>query len=82
MDRHREQLILKVTSVMEVADRLISKNMITTEAYNKIHEKSPSQEQMRLLYKSLDSGGTIVKAEFYQILRNKHPFMVDELESG
>lgn len=82
VDRHREQLILKVTSVMEIADCLISKNMITTEAYDKIHGKSPSQEQMRLLYKSLDSGGAIVKAEFYRILRKKHAFMVYELEFG
>ncbi|KAL6463237.1 hypothetical protein MHYP_G00276280 [Metynnis hypsauchen] len=82
VDENREILIQKVPSVMETADCLQSKNMITDEMYNIIQTAKTSQEQMRILYRALDSGGTAVKEEFYEILKKKLPFLVDELEAG
>ncbi|KAB5522709.1 hypothetical protein PHYPO_G00162600 [Pangasianodon hypophthalmus] len=82
VDQHREKLIQRVFSVMEIADRLKSKKMISDEMYSNISVESSSYKQMRLLYRSLDSGGRAVKAEFYKILREKQPFIVDDLESG
>ncbi|KAK2816588.1 hypothetical protein Q7C36_022859 [Tachysurus vachellii] len=77
MDRHREHLIQRVSSVMEIADCLKSKMMISDEKYNKIHAASTSCEQMRLLYSSLNTG--VVKAEAYKVLKEKQPHLVDEL---
>lgn len=82
MDQHEAELVDKVPSVMEIVDRLKSKRMISNEMCDKIHAQSTSQEQMRLLYKSLHSGGPAVKAEFYKTLKEKQPYVVDELESG
>lgn len=83
MDHHREMLIQKVSSVVEIADCLKSKNMISDEMYNKINVPSlTSQQQMRDLYRVLNSGGKAVKEEVYKILRNKMPGLVDDLESG
>ncbi|KAI4888852.1 hypothetical protein NFI96_028238 [Prochilodus magdalenae] len=81
VDENRETLIQKVSSVMEIADCLQSKTMITDEMYSNIQTAKTSQEQMRILYRALDSGGTTVKKEFHQILKRKLPFLVDELES-
>lgn len=67
---------------MEIADYLKSKNMISDEMYNDINVGSTPYMQMRLLYRSLESGGRVVKAEVYKILKEKEPFLVDELESG
>lgn len=82
MDQHREMLIQRVTSIMEIADSLRSKEMITKEMYSYIEVQSTPQEKMRELYKHLESGGRKVKAEFYQILKKKQPFLVEELEIG
>ncbi|KAI5630402.1 caspase recruitment domain-containing protein 8 isoform X8 [Silurus asotus] len=82
VDKHREQLIQRVPSVMEIADSLLSKNMISPEMYNKIHVEPSRINQMRLLYEVLETGGGAVKAEFYKILKEKHSALVDDLEAG
>ncbi|XP_036436880.1 uncharacterized protein LOC118815053 [Colossoma macropomum] len=82
VDEHRQKLIQRVPSVMEIVDCLKCKNMITAEMYSSMQTAKMSQEQMRILYRALDSGGTAVKAEFYKILQKIQPFLVDELEAG
>lgn len=66
---------------MEIADCLLSKNMVTKEMYENIQRTTVSQDQMRILYRALNSGGSAVKEEFYQILKKKLPFLVAELEA-
>ncbi|XP_036436227.1 caspase recruitment domain-containing protein 8-like isoform X2 [Colossoma macropomum] len=82
VDEHRATLIQRVSYVMEIVDHLLSKEMISKEMYNKIREEKTSQEQMRILYDGLHSGGAAVKAEFYKILKKKQPYLMDELEAG
>ncbi|KAF7690010.1 hypothetical protein HF521_011814 [Silurus meridionalis] len=81
VDKHRDILVQKVSSVMEIADGLLSKQMINDELYSTISAASTLQEKMRILYKKcLSIRG--VKEEFYTILKEKHPHLVDELENG
>ncbi|KAI5090296.1 NACHT, LRR and PYD domains-containing protein 12 isoform X4 [Silurus meridionalis] len=81
VDKHRDILIQKVSSIMEIADGLLSKQMINDELYSTISAAATSQEKMRILYKKcLSIRG--VKEEFYTILKEKHPHLVDELENG
>ncbi|XP_053095675.1 uncharacterized protein LOC113524415 isoform X2 [Pangasianodon hypophthalmus] len=82
VDKHRQQLIQRISSVMEIADSLRSKGMISGEIYGAVRVAATSQEQMRILYGFLKSGGRAVKEEFYNILKEKHRFLVDDLESG
>ncbi|KAI4891865.1 hypothetical protein NFI96_005956 [Prochilodus magdalenae] len=82
VDGHRETLIQRVSSVMEIVDRLRSKKMMGKEMYDEIRSEKTSQERMRKLYDALDSGGTKVKAEFYKVLKEKLQSLVDELEAG
>lgn len=65
---------------MEIIDCLEDRKMITNEMYREIEAKATPQEQMRELYKHL--GGKAAKEGFYQILREKQPLLVQELESG
>ncbi|XP_066509782.1 uncharacterized protein, partial [Hoplias malabaricus] len=81
VDYHREKLIQSIASVMEIADSLQSKYMISDEMYSNIKAAKSSQEQMRMLYEVLRSGGRVVKEEFYEILRVKRPFLVDDLKT-
>ncbi|KAF7688771.1 hypothetical protein HF521_013578 [Silurus meridionalis] len=82
VDKHREQLIQRVSSVMEIAGGLKCWNMISDEMYNYIHVEPSLYKQMRLLYDAFHSGERAVKAKFYKILKEKQPFKVDDLESG
>ncbi|XP_058239091.1 NACHT, LRR and PYD domains-containing protein 1b allele 2-like [Hemibagrus wyckioides] len=79
MDQYREKLIQTVSAVMEIADCLKSKKMISDEKYNRLHAESTSRDQMRLLYSSLDAGGRVVKAEAYQVLKETEPYLVEDL---
>ncbi|XP_046692027.1 NACHT, LRR and PYD domains-containing protein 1b allele 2-like [Silurus meridionalis] len=81
VDKYRDILIQKVTSVMEIADGLLSKQMINGENYSTISAAATSQEKMRILYTKCLTYRA-VKAEFYKILKEKHPHLVDELEKG
>ncbi|XP_072526251.1 uncharacterized protein [Salminus brasiliensis] len=80
VDKHRAQLIARVSSVMEIADELNSKNMISNEEYNKVHKENTNEDKMRVLYAVLHSGGPEVKGEFYKILKDKQPYLVEHLE--
>ena len=82
MDKHRTNLIERVSSVMEIVDSLQSRNMITAETYSTIQTTTPSQEQMRILYRVLESGGAAVKVEFYKALKKKQYSLVADLEAG
>ncbi|XP_058239092.1 uncharacterized protein LOC131348292 [Hemibagrus wyckioides] len=79
MDQYRAELIQRVSAVMEIADCLKSKKMISDEKYNRIHAESTSRDQMRLLYSSFDAGGRVVKAEAYKVLKEKEPYLVEDL---
>ncbi len=65
---------------MTIADGLRTKNMIPGEMYSKVHAAETRQEKMRLLLDVLESGGAAVKAEFYRLLKENEPYLVDELE--
>ncbi|KAF5880188.1 caspase-8-like, partial [Clarias magur] len=78
VDKHREQLIQRVSSVMEIADCLLTQKMITDEMYSEISAAATMQGKMRILYKSLDS--KTVKEEFYKVLKEKQRFLVADLE--
>ncbi|XP_050957954.1 uncharacterized protein LOC127159050 [Labeo rohita] len=77
--RYMPRLIRRVSSAMEIADGLMAKNMITNEIYSKVRAVVTPQERMRLLWDALNSGGDSVKAEFYRLLKENEPHLVNEL---
>ncbi|XP_062872241.1 uncharacterized protein LOC134333981 isoform X2 [Trichomycterus rosablanca] len=77
VDRHREALIQRVSSVMEMADSLLSRNIISNEDYDMIRVEKTSQEQMRALYNHLNT--EVQKSEFYKIITEKQPLLLADL---
>ncbi|XP_037308480.1 receptor-interacting serine/threonine-protein kinase 3-like isoform X1 [Pungitius pungitius] len=76
VDDNRSELIGKVTSVMEITDRL--GEMVHNDARQTMKILS-IPNSMRELYKSLHSGGDEVKAAFYDALKELHPELVEQL---
>ncbi|XP_050954195.1 NACHT, LRR and PYD domains-containing protein 1-like [Labeo rohita] len=81
VNKHRRHLIHRVSSVMEIADGLMAKNMITGEIYSEVYAIKTPQDRLRLLLDALDSGGDSVKAEFYRLLKENEPHLVNDLDS-
>ncbi|XP_058247576.1 uncharacterized protein LOC131354217 [Hemibagrus wyckioides] len=77
VDKHRDTLIQRDLPVLEIADTLLTKKLITHEMYNEMIEARTPQNKMRILYRHLNSRA--VTAEFYKILKEKQPDVVDEL---
>lgn len=71
VDEHRAELIQRVTMVMPLADRLRTKGMLHKEAYDEIRAERTSQDKMRRLFTTLDSGGDQMKSFFFSLLQ-KH----------
>ena len=77
VDDNMATLIQKVKLVMKIAEEL--GNMLNRETYDKIEAKETSQDQMRVLYRSvLDSGGKTVKAAFYDALKRNYQPLVEK----
>ncbi|XP_071002051.1 serine/threonine-protein kinase/endoribonuclease IRE1-like [Oncorhynchus clarkii lewisi] len=82
VDRHRAELIQRVRKVMPIADDLLRRGMINPEVYSNIQTANTSQDQMRELYKAVQSGGPEVKSAFYRILLKQEPHLVIDLEEA
>ncbi|XP_036445733.1 NACHT, LRR and PYD domains-containing protein 1b allele 3-like isoform X2 [Colossoma macropomum] len=80
VDRTRTELIQRVSLVMPLADELLSKRMLSKEAYANIKAEKTPQDKMRALYEALDTEGSAAKTAFYQALMRQNPHLVQELE--
>ncbi|XP_054916976.1 apoptosis-associated speck-like protein containing a CARD [Poeciliopsis prolifica] len=79
VDRHRTDLIQRVTAVPAVLDKLLKAKVIQDETYDEILALRPSQVQMRTLYKYVKAGGLAAKDLFLKILKEEQSFLIDDL---
>ncbi|XP_071022332.1 butyrophilin-like protein 10 [Oncorhynchus clarkii lewisi] len=73
VNRNKVHLIQSVTMVIPMAFYLIR-----SERYSEIHAATTRQDQMIRLYQALDSGGNQVKSDFYRILLDLEPDVVND----
>lgn len=79
IDDHRPALIESVTYVPPVAELMLSQGLIHSEKFSNIMAARTSEDQMREIYKCLQSSGSKGKAQFYQILLLKEPQLIRSL---
>lgn len=79
MEKHREQLIQRVTSVDSILDRLYM-HVLNDEQYNHIRANSIRQEKMRLLYDFMSSWDTKCKDLFLRVLEETNPHLIQDLK--
>ena len=70
--QNKARLIQDVTTVMAIVDSLGT--IVHPELYAEIHAEKTRQKQMRLVFMNLlDSGGTAIRAAFYNALKQHQP---------
>lgn len=80
VDKHRNDLISRVTNVAQILDELLKERVISQEAYENIRSVRPHQDQMRELYCSGLKGGEACKDIFFKSLEKNEPFLMEDLK--
>ncbi|XP_051852310.1 apoptosis-associated speck-like protein containing a CARD [Antechinus flavipes] len=81
VDRHRVNLINRVTVLDPVLDELFG-NVLIAEQYDTIRAETTIQKQMRKLYTFMRNWDNACKDMFLEALRKNNPFLVEELEKS
>lgn len=80
VDTHYEALIQRVTSAINIADKLHENRKLTWRVYSKITNATSKITQVRELLNAVKSGGPAVKSAFYEVLQEIEPGVIQELE--
>ncbi|XP_074508920.1 apoptosis-associated speck-like protein containing a CARD isoform X1 [Sebastes fasciatus] len=81
VDKHRSQLIDRVSDVAPILDQLLDENVIRQGCYDEILAIPTTRDKMRKLYSGpLNAAGPVGKDVFYKILEKYEPFLIDELK--
>ncbi|NWS65300.1 ASC protein, partial [Chunga burmeisteri] len=80
--RHRVTLIDRVRGVSAMLDRLEVAGVLTTEMVAEVAAGPTPQEQMRRLLATAPAWGRRGHDLFLKALRDLHPYLVEELETG
>uniref|UniRef100_A0A3Q0S199 CARD domain-containing protein n=1 Tax=Amphilophus citrinellus TaxID=61819 RepID=A0A3Q0S199_AMPCI len=79
VDKHRVELIQRVSNVGPVLDELLNKNVIQQESYDRIRALPTSQEKIRELYNGPLKAGSSSKDVFYKVLQTHERRLVNDL---
>ncbi|XP_060936829.1 apoptosis-associated speck-like protein containing a CARD isoform X2 [Limanda limanda] len=80
VDKHKLQLINRVSNIEPILDELLEKKVIQEEAYAKIRALSTSQEKMRELFITSLRASDTCKNIFHEILKKNEAYLVDDLQ--
>ncbi|XP_031206709.1 NACHT, LRR and PYD domains-containing protein 1a-like isoform X3 [Mastomys coucha] len=78
VDQHREQLVARVTSVDTLLDKLHSL-VLSEDSYEAVRAETTNQNKMRKLFSLSRSWNQDCKDQFYQALKETHPYLVMDL---
>ncbi|KAG9466162.1 hypothetical protein GDO78_017115, partial [Eleutherodactylus coqui] len=78
VDRYRTELIQGVALVDPILDDLLQVRLLTQEAYDTVRSINTNQNQMRALYRHVNSWGKENKDKFLQsLIKNNSPLIMD-----
>ncbi|XP_014645289.1 PREDICTED: NACHT, LRR and PYD domains-containing protein 1 [Ceratotherium simum simum] len=78
VDRYREQLVARVTSVDPILDKLHGQ-VLSEEQYERVRAEATNPGQMRKLFSFSKSWDWACKDQFYEALKEIHPHLIVEL---
>uniref|UniRef100_A0A1A8CV78 Pyrin domain-containing protein n=1 Tax=Nothobranchius kadleci TaxID=1051664 RepID=A0A1A8CV78_NOTKA len=82
VDKHRNELIQRVSVVGPILDKLLMEKVINHEVYAEIHSKSTNQAKIRAIYDGPLRAARACKDIFYIILKDLEPYLIRDLEGN
>ncbi|XP_015682456.1 apoptosis-associated speck-like protein containing a CARD [Protobothrops mucrosquamatus] len=79
IDRFREQLIQRTTTVEQMLDKLHG-SILSEEQYQRICSRETNPAKMRELYKLVPGWSRLCKDQMYNALKAINPFLIKDLE--
>ncbi|XP_008299767.1 apoptosis-associated speck-like protein containing a CARD isoform X3 [Stegastes partitus] len=79
VDKHKVELIQRVSNTDSILDDLLEADVIKQEAYDKIRAMAACQDQMRELYAGPLKAGKTCKEIFYKILQKHEKYLIEDL---
>ncbi|KAK5614058.1 hypothetical protein CRENBAI_011776 [Crenichthys baileyi] len=78
VDKHRDELIQRVSNIGPILDGLLQQKVLQQEAYNRITSLQTSESQMREIFCCLRASDAC-KDIFQRLLEEKEPFLISDL---
>ncbi|XP_074508912.1 uncharacterized protein LOC141778512 isoform X2 [Sebastes fasciatus] len=83
VDKHRAQLIDRVSDVAPILDQLLEEEVIQPGSYDEILAIPTTRDKMRKLYSGpLNTAGSVGKDVFYKILEEYEPSLIADLKEN
>ncbi|XP_077454101.1 apoptosis-associated speck-like protein containing a CARD [Stigmatopora argus] len=79
VDKHRSQLIERVTNIDPILDGLLNRRVLLDAPYEEIRNVTGKQNKMRMIYDIALKSGDRAKNVFMELLRQKEPYLVEDL---
>lgn len=79
VDKHRKELIQRVSNIKPILDGLFQEKVLLDEAYDRIRSLATSQDQMREIFLCMKAGDAC-KNIFLSILQENERFLISELK--
>ncbi|XP_041434513.1 uncharacterized protein LOC121398946 isoform X2 [Xenopus laevis] len=80
MDKHRSELIARVSNIDPVLDDLLDDEILTQDQYDSVRSKSTSQEKMRELYDCARAWGDGEKEELFKAMEKHNQPLISDLK--
>ncbi|XP_030013324.1 uncharacterized protein LOC115435198 isoform X2 [Sphaeramia orbicularis] len=81
IDKHRYELIDRVSNIDGILDDLLQAGVIKQEMYDKIRARSTTQDMMRDLYSGPLKADVACKDIFYNSLKKNEKYLMNEIKS-
>ncbi|KAK2844954.1 hypothetical protein Q5P01_011613 [Channa striata] len=82
VDKHRVELIKRVSNISSILDELLNENVIGQEVYDDIRSLRTSQDKMRALFSGPLKASVTCKDVFYKILETNELYLINDLKKN
>lgn len=79
MDKHRGELVMRVSKVDPILDELLAKKVLTVEDYEIIVAQPTAVQKMRFICNYVHKRGRFAKDVFLSVLQKLEPILIADL---
>ncbi|XP_077455007.1 apoptosis-associated speck-like protein containing a CARD [Stigmatopora argus] len=79
VDKHKLQLIQRVTNIDPILDGLLERHVLLQQGYQEISQTAEKQNKMRKIYQLALKSGDTAKDVFMELLRQEEAYLVKDI---